>query len=169
MWLQTRVWLCVANFSPIIAKPGATPTVPIPAPSMSPAVKKRKKTGGCSQKIRSFHSSSEGKTRMNPLPLREVMCNVFRLLAKEEPGFLERFAGTQFTEKSEGIWHKTGKSCTSGRPDLAEDYSTEIAPGWWLGTETIAEDGYTENTGFGAGGRSAKPSKVCHDRSDIDS
>ena len=122
--------LC-GQFLAHIAKPGATPTVPIPAPSMSPAVKKPKRPGDVHKRsVVSF--VFRGKAHEST-SAREVMCNVFRLLAKEEPGFLERFAARKHRKKRRYL-AQDRQELYPGRPDLAEDYSTEIAPGWWLGT-----------------------------------
>ena len=122
--------LC-SRFLERISKPGATSTVSIPASSMSPAVKKPKR-------LEDVHKRSvvsfvfRGKAHEST-SAREVMCSVFRLLAKEEPGFLERFAARKHSKKRRYL-AQDRQELYPGRPDLAEDFSIEIAPGWWLGT-----------------------------------
>jgi hypothetical protein len=64
---------------------------------------------------------------------KEVMVQVFRLLAQEDSGFLERFAARKHGRKRRYL-AKERQELYPGRPDLAEEQSVEIVPGWWLGT-----------------------------------
>ena len=122
--------LC-SRFLERVSKPGATPTVPIPAQSISPAVKKPKRPEDV-HKRSAVSFVFRGKAHEST-SAREVMCNVFRLLAKEDPGFLERFAVRKHSKKRRYL-AQDRQELYPGRPDLAEDFSTEVAPGWWLGT-----------------------------------
>jgi predicted type IV restriction endonuclease len=64
---------------------------------------------------------------------REVMVKVFQLLAKADAGFLERFASRKHGKKRRYI-ARDRNELYPGRPDLAEEHSVEIVPGWWIGT-----------------------------------
>ncbi|HOV90298.1 MAG TPA: hypothetical protein PKW07_06250 [Syntrophorhabdaceae bacterium] len=82
--------------------------------------------------IENFSFVFEGKT-YHARSAREVMVRVFQLLEKADPGFLERFASRKHGKKRRYI-ARDKKELYPGRPDLAEEHSIEIAPGWWLGT-----------------------------------
>ncbi|BAM00156.1 MULTISPECIES: hypothetical protein [Caldilinea] len=64
---------------------------------------------------------------------REVMTKVFQLLAKEDSTFLERFASRKHGKKRRYL-AKDKRELYPGRPDLCEEHSIEVVPGWWLGT-----------------------------------
>lgn len=64
---------------------------------------------------------------------REVMVKVFQLLAEADSGFLDRFASRKHGKKRRYI-ARDKKELYPGRPDLAEEESAEIVPGWWIGT-----------------------------------
>jgi hypothetical protein len=64
---------------------------------------------------------------------RDVMTQLLQLLAQEDESFLERFASRKHGKKRRYIAQER-VDLYPGRPDLAEDHSVEIAPGWWLGT-----------------------------------
>jgi len=64
---------------------------------------------------------------------RQVMTKIFQLLAKEDSGFLERFASRKHGKKRRYL-AKNKLDLYPGRPDLAEHHSVEVAPGWWLTT-----------------------------------
>lgn len=64
---------------------------------------------------------------------KEVMIKVFQLLAQEDSGFLERFAARKHGRKRRYL-AKDRFELYPGRPDLAQEQSVEIVPGWWLGT-----------------------------------
>lgn len=64
---------------------------------------------------------------------REVMTTLFRLLSKEDSGFLERFTSRKHGRKRRYL-AKDKYDLYPGRRDLAEENSVEVVPGWWLGT-----------------------------------
>jgi len=64
---------------------------------------------------------------------KEVMTKVFQLFAREDSGFLERFAARKHGRKRRYL-AKVRLELYPGRPDLAEEQSVEIVSGWWLGT-----------------------------------
>lgn len=64
---------------------------------------------------------------------RDVMTQLLQLLAKEDDSFLERFASRKHGKKRRYITQRR-EDLYPGRPDLAEDHSVEVVPGWWLGT-----------------------------------
>lgn len=70
---------------------------------------------------------------------REVMTKVFQLLGGEDSGFLERFAARRHGKKRRYL-SRDRKELYPGRPDLAEQHSVEIAPGWWMGTNYSRRD-----------------------------
>jgi hypothetical protein len=63
---------------------------------------------------------------------REVMVKVFQLLANADRGFLERFASRKHGKKRRYI-AQNKMQLYPGRPDLSEEHSIEIVPGWWIG------------------------------------
>jgi len=58
---------------------------------------------------------------------------LYRELAKADDGFLERFATIKHGKKRRYV-ARNKQELYLGRPDLARDFSVEIAPGWWAGT-----------------------------------
>ena len=64
---------------------------------------------------------------------REVMTTIFQLLAKEDSGFLNRFASRKHGKKRRYL-ARDKRELYPGRPDLSEQHSVEVVPGWWLGT-----------------------------------
>ena len=64
---------------------------------------------------------------------REVMTTIFQLLAKEDSGFLDRFASRKHGKKRRYL-ARDKRELYPGRPDLSEQHSVEVMPGWWLGT-----------------------------------
>jgi len=64
---------------------------------------------------------------------REVMTTIFQLLAKEDKGFLDRFASRKHGKKRRYL-ARDKRELYPGRPDLSEQHSVEVVPGWWLGT-----------------------------------
>ncbi len=64
---------------------------------------------------------------------REVMTKIFQLLVQEDKGFLDRFAARKHGKKRRYIAREK-RDLYPGRPDLSEQHSVEIVPGWWLGT-----------------------------------
>ncbi len=70
---------------------------------------------------------------------REVMITVFQFLAKEDAGFLERFAARKHGKKRRYLAQKKA-ALYPDRPDLAREYSVEIVKGWWMGTNYGRKD-----------------------------
>ena len=64
---------------------------------------------------------------------REVMTKLFQLLSQEDSGFLDRFSSRKHGKKRRYLAKDKG-DLYPGRSDLAEQHSTEVVPGWWLGT-----------------------------------
>jgi len=64
---------------------------------------------------------------------REVMTKVFQLLAKEDNGFLDRFASRKHGKKRRYL-SRDKRELYPSRPDLVDLHSIEVVPGWWLGT-----------------------------------
>lgn len=64
---------------------------------------------------------------------REVMTNLFKLLANQDSTFLERFASRKHGRTRRYI-ARSKMDLYSDRPDLSEEASVEIVSGWWLGT-----------------------------------
>jgi hypothetical protein len=61
------------------------------------------------------------------------MTKVFQLLAKEDNGFLDRFASRKHGKKRRYL-SRDKRELYPGRPDLVELHSIEVVPGWWIGT-----------------------------------
>jgi len=74
----------------------------------------------------------EGKT-YSAKSARDVMVKVFQLLAKSDKDFLDRFASRKHGKKRRYI-AKDKMELYPDRPDLCEEHSIEIMPGWWMGT-----------------------------------
>jgi hypothetical protein len=70
---------------------------------------------------------------------REVVTEVFQLLAKEDGGFLERFAARKHGKKRRYLAQNRNE-LYPGRPDLSEEHAIEIADGWWMGTNYSRRD-----------------------------
>lgn len=64
---------------------------------------------------------------------RDAMTKIFKLLHQEDNSFLERFASRKHGKKRRYL-SRDKYELYPGRPDLAEQHSIEIVPGWWLGT-----------------------------------
>ena len=64
---------------------------------------------------------------------RDVMIKIFKLLNNEDSSFLERFASRKHGKKRRYL-SRDKYELYPGRPDLADEHSVEIVPGWWLGT-----------------------------------
>lgn len=75
-----------------------------------------------------FHGSS-----YHARSAREVMVKLFQLIAQQDKGFLERFASRRHGRKRRFLATERHE-LYPGRPDLAEEHSVEIVPGWWMGT-----------------------------------
>ena len=70
---------------------------------------------------------------------KEVLCTVLAKLHEEDPTFFDRF-----TSRKHGRRRRYAASERSdlypGRPDLAEEFSVEVARGWWVGTNYSRRD-----------------------------
>jgi hypothetical protein len=64
---------------------------------------------------------------------REAMIILFRKLAEIDPTFLERFASRKHGRKRRYL-AQIKTDLYPDRPDLAEDESVEVLPGWWMST-----------------------------------
>lgn len=64
---------------------------------------------------------------------REIMTILFQLLEKEDSKFLEKFASRKHGKKRRYL-SKDKMELYPNRPDLSEQHSIEVVPGWWLGT-----------------------------------
>ena len=82
--------------------------------------------------IDNFSFEFDGKT-YQAKSAREVMIKIFRLIAEVDADFLERFISRKHGKKRRYL-AKDKKDLYPGRPDLAEEHSIEIVPGWWMGT-----------------------------------
>jgi hypothetical protein len=104
------------------------PTAPVKAGAFIESVTGKSRT----RKVKHFTFKFRGN-RIDAGSAKEVMVQVFRLLAQEDSGFLERFAARKHGRKRRYL-AKERQELYPGRPDLAEEQSVEIVPGWWLGT-----------------------------------
>ncbi len=82
--------------------------------------------------VSNFSFIFKGRT-ISARSAREVMSKIFQLLAQEDSGFFERFAARKHGKKRRYL-AKNKLELYPGRPDLAEQHSIEVLPGWWLGT-----------------------------------
>jgi len=65
---------------------------------------------------------------------RDTLIRFFEEMARRDPTFLERFAALPRHGRSRRFLAATKAELYPGRDDLAAEYSHEVAPGWWLGT-----------------------------------
>jgi len=82
--------------------------------------------------LNSFSFTYKGK-EVTARSARDLMTKIFELLHKEDSRFFERFASRKHGRKRRYL-SQDKYELYPGRPDLAEQHSIEIAPGWWLGT-----------------------------------
>ena len=61
------------------------------------------------------------------------MIKLFQLLVKEDADFLERFASRKHGKKRRYV-SRNRSELYHDRPDLVNEHSIEIVPGWWMGT-----------------------------------
>ncbi len=124
--------LC-SRFLERVSKPTADITASVSKPLIGPPVKAPKKVQSTRAKPVSYFSFVfKGQTHESR-SAAGVMREVFRLLAKEDPTFLEKFATLKHGKKRRYL-AQDRESLYPGRLDLAEKASAEVAPGWWLGT-----------------------------------
>ena len=102
-----------------------------------PQVKSNRDTGRSARTDKRFGYNFKGK-RYTAGSAREVMTQVFQLLAEEDGGFLERFAARKHGRKRRYL-ARNKSELYPGRPDL-ELLSIEIVNGWWLGTNYSRRD-----------------------------
>ncbi len=65
---------------------------------------------------------------------RETLIRFFEAMAHQDPTFLTRFAALPRHGRSRRFLAANKRDLYPGREDLAAEFSHEIAPGWWLGT-----------------------------------
>ena len=61
------------------------------------------------------------------------MTKFFQLMFKEDKSLFDRFISRKHGRKRRYL-AKEKKDLYPGRPDLAEQFSVEVVPGFWLGT-----------------------------------
>lgn len=113
---------------PVIRPTSVAPTKSTPNIATPQTASKAPRT----RTVDSFSFVFEGNTYQAG-SAREVMVKVFQLIANNDPGFLERFASRKHGKKRRYV-AKDKMELYPGRPDLAEEHSVEVMPGWWMGT-----------------------------------
>jgi len=106
-------------------------------PERKPSIKQTKPFTPATVTIRTrtvdnFNFAFKGK-EFPARSAREVMTNLFKLLAQEDIGFLDRFASRKHGKKRRYL-ARDKRDLYPGRPDLTEQHSVEVVEGWWLGT-----------------------------------
>ena len=122
--------LC-GRFLERVSKFSVSTTVSTPVQSISPPVREQKRPERVhTRSVVSF--VFRGRTyEFNSAA--ELMCEVFRLLAKEDPGFLERSA-SRIRGRKLPYLAQDRRELYPEHPDLVEKRTCQVAPGWWLGT-----------------------------------
>lgn len=114
-------WSAVAPTSPVLTPATRPPT------TLSTSPRTRRATSGGA-----FYVKFKGST-YRVRTAREVLIKVFQVLAEADSGFLESFASRKHGKKRRYL-ARDKYELYPGRPDLADQYSVEVVPGWWLGT-----------------------------------
>lgn len=114
------------------AKAPSAPTSQSPVKVSKSIVSEKGHRNSRKRTVDNFSFAFEGNTYQAG-SAREVMVKVFQLLAKSDASFLERFASRKHGKKRRYIAQEKVE-LYPGRPDLAEEHSIEIIPGWWMGT-----------------------------------
>lgn len=65
---------------------------------------------------------------------KDVLVQVFDLLSRIDPLFLDRFAGLPKHGRTRRYLARDKNELYPGRPDLVRDHSHQLSAGWWLGT-----------------------------------
>ena len=65
---------------------------------------------------------------------RDVLINLFEVLTKRDPSFLERFAALPRRGRTRRYLARDRKDLYPGRSDLVRDHSKKLNSGWWVGT-----------------------------------
>ncbi|MBI4827799.1 MAG: hypothetical protein HY804_03145 [Nitrospinae bacterium] len=65
---------------------------------------------------------------------KDVMVQVFELLAKRDTTFLDRFAALPKHGRKRRYLARNSDELYPGRPDLVSEYSLQLSSGYWLGT-----------------------------------
>lgn len=128
-----------SRFLERVSTPVTDTTISVSKPFMSPSVKEPKRVQ--STRTRAVGHLSfifKGQTHKSG-SAAGVMREVFRLLAKEDPSFPERFAALKHGKKRRYL-ARNREELYPGRSDIAEKASAEVAPGWWLGTHYSRKD-----------------------------
>ena len=125
--------ICVVDFLTVSQSPAAPTTESVSKPFIGSPVKKPKKAERTrTRAVGHFSFVFKGQT-YESRSVAGVMREVFRLLAREDPTFLEKFAKLEHGRKRRYL-AQNPEELYPGRPDLVEQASAEVAPGWWLGT-----------------------------------
>ena len=109
-----------------------------PAPPGSPGTPDRPAARRRMRSVEAFTFSFRGKD-YHAGSARDVMLQVFRLLAESDPLFLERFVARKHGRKRRYVAREKTE-LYPGRPDLAQVAAAEITPGWWMGTNYSRRD-----------------------------
>lgn len=70
----------------------------------------------------------------------DVMIKVFETFGNNDRMFLERFASLPKHGRTRRYLAKTKEELYPGRGDLAQEFSTKLSTGWWLGTNYSRSD-----------------------------
>lgn len=116
------------NDHQLYRKPQSETTLPIPPKISIPPPP----TPVRARAVDNFNFEYKGK-EISAGSAREVMTKLIQLLAKEDSQFLERFASRKHGKKRRYL-ARNKVELYPGRPDLGEQHSVEVVPGWWLGT-----------------------------------
>lgn len=119
--------LC-SKFLAGIAKNMAPKPVPPRGPTAPPPTRPPRRTRESDRFAFTFD-----RKQYNARSARDVMVQVFQLIAAKDDTFLERYASRKHGKKRRYLAREK-LELYPGRPDLAEEYSVEVVPGWWLGT-----------------------------------
>ncbi|MAT97340.1 MAG: hypothetical protein CL608_09380 [Anaerolineaceae bacterium] len=111
----------------------ASPTTKVPEITNYPRESNRKAKERKATATRNKYSFKFKQKTYSASSARDVMTQLLQLLADEDDTFLERFASRKHGKKRRYI-ARVREDLYPGRPDLADEHSVEVVPGWWLGT-----------------------------------
>lgn len=122
--------LCSKFLSGIVqANVYATPYLPQPPEPITLTPPRRARRSTESDKLTFIFDGKQHSARS----ARDMMIQLFRLIAAKDDTFLERYASRKHGKKRRYL-SRDKLELYPGRPDLAEEHSVEVMPGWWLGT-----------------------------------
>ena len=101
------------------------------------SVKEPKETDGVHEKRSVVSCVIKGETYESK-SAKEVMCKVFQFVIKEDADFPEKFSPLPYGKKRRYL-ARDRRELYPRSPHLAEEKSTEVAPGWWLATNFSRE------------------------------